>query len=127
MARSIAAIVAGFLLAVVLAFGLQFGMMVLFHREPVNDSDREPTLLVILLLTTNASVAVGGYFAGWIAVRRPLAHAIVLGGLCLLGMVGLTITYWVNEPFWYHVWTLAFILPAAGIGGWLYGRQQAVA
>ena len=127
MGRSIAAIVAGFLLAVVLTFGCEFALMVLFHREPVNDSHREPTLLVILLLTTSASAAVGGYFAGWIAVRRPLAHAVVLGCLCLLGMVGLTITYWVNEPFWYHVGSLAFILPATVVGGWMYGRQQAVA
>ena len=100
MGRSIAAIVAGFLLAVALAFGAQFALLVLFHREPVNDSDREPTLLVILLLTTNASAAVGGYFAGWVAIRRPLVHAAVLGVVCLLGVIGLTITYWINEPFW---------------------------
>ena len=119
--------VAGFLLAAVLAFGLQFVLVVLFHREPVNDSHREPTLLVILLLTTNAAAAVGGYFAGWVAVRRPRAHAAVLGVLCLLAMVGLTISYWINEPFWYHVSSLALILPATVGGGWAYARQRAVA
>ena len=69
----------------------------------------------------------GGYFAGWVAIRRPRVHALVLGFCCLLAMIGLTITYWINEPFWYHVFSLAFILPAAATGGWLYGRQQAVA
>ncbi len=127
MGRSIAAVVAGFLLGTVLALGAEFAMLVLFHREPVNDSDREPTLLVILLLTTNASAAAGGYFAGWVAIRRALVHAVVLGGLGLLIMVGLTITYWINEPFWYHVYSLAFILPATATGGWLYARQRAVA
>ena len=125
--RSIAAIVTGFMLTVVLAFGIQFLMMVLFHREPVNDSDREPTLLVILLFSTNASAAVGGYLAGLIAIRRPLAHALVLGVVGLLATVPLTITYWNNEATWYHVCALAFILPATGVGGWLRARQQAVA
>ena len=125
--RSIVAVVAGFLLAVVLAFGTEFALMTLFHREPVNDSDREPTLLVILLFTTNASAAVGGYFAGWVAIRRPLAHALVLGLLGLLVSIPLNVTYWSNEPAWYHVGNLLLVLPATAIGGWMYARQRAVA
>ena len=124
MGRSIVAVVAGFLLTVVLAFGAQFVLMTLFHREPVNDSDREPTMLFMLLLTTNAAAAVGGYLADWVAIRRPLAHALVLGVLGLLGSVLLTITYWSNEPAWYHVSALALVLPATGLGGWMYARQR---
>lgn len=127
MWRSVAAVVAGFLLAVVLAFGAEFALITLFHREPVNDSDREPTMLLILLLTTNAAVAVGGYFAAWVAVRRPRTHALILGALCLLASVPLVTTHWVNEPAWYYVGNLALVLPAATIGGWMYARQQAVA
>ena len=127
MGRSIVAVVAGFLLAVVLACGAGFVLITLFHREPVNDSDREPTMLVILLFTTNASAAAGGYLAGWVAVRRPLAHAVALGIVGLLSSIPLAVAYWGNEPAWYHVGNLLLILPAAAVGGWMRARQAAVA
>ena len=127
MLRSIGAVVIGFLLTVVLAFGTEFALITLFHREPFNDFDREPIMLVILLFTTTGSVAMGGYAAGQVAVGRPQAHALVMGVLLLLGDLLLALTYWRNEAAWYYVGTLALILPAATIGGWVSDRQQAVA
>ena len=127
MLRSVAAIFLGFLLTVVLVFGVEFTLIPLFHREPVNDSNREPIMLVILLVTTSSCAAVGGYTAGQVADLRPQAHALVLGVLLLLGDLGLAFTYWRNEPAWYHVGVLALILPATVIGGWMSARQQAVA
>ena len=119
--------IAGFLLAVVLAFGAEFALITLFHREPVNDSDREPTMLVILLFTTNAAAAVGGYLAGWVAIRRPLVHATVLGVVALLSSIPLVVTHWGNEPAWYHISNLLLVLPATAVGGWMRARQVAVA
>ena len=127
MLRSIAAVLVGFLLTVVLAFGVEFALITLFHREPVNDSNREPIMLLILIVTTSSCAAVGAYAAGMVVGTRPQAHALVLGVLLLLGDLGLALTYWRNEPVWYHVGVLALLVPAAAVGGWMCARQQAVA
>ena len=84
-------------------------------------------MLMILLCTTASCAAMGGYAAGQVVGRRPLAHALVLGVFLLLGSITLALTYWRNEPPWYHIGTLALILPATAVGGWLCARQQAVA
>ena len=127
MWRSIGAVAVGFLLAVVLAFGVEFALLTLFHREPINDYDRESLLLILLLFTTNTSVAVGGYTAGVVAGRWPLGHALVLGFLGLLVSFPPTLAQWRNEPVWYHAAALLLIVPAAAVGGWVCARQQAVA
>ena len=119
--------VVGFLLTIVLALGTDFALLTLFHREPINDFDRESLLLILLLITTNASAAVGGYTAGLVAGRRPLAHALVLGVLGLLASFPLALAQWRNEPVWYHVAALALIVPVTAVGGWVCARQQAVA
>ncbi len=119
--------VVGFLLTVVLALGTDFALLTLFHREPVNDFDRESLLLILLLITTNASAAVGGYTAGVVAGRRPLAHALVLGVFGLLVSIPPTLTQWRYEPVWYHLAALVLIVPAAAAGGWVCARQQPVA
>ena len=69
----------------------------------------------------------GGYAAGQVAAGRPQAHALAMGVLLFLGDILLVLTYWRNEATWYYVCTLALILPAAAIGGWVSDRQQAVA
>ena len=117
----------GFLLAVVLAAGVEFALLTLFHREPINDFDRESLLLILLLITTNASAAVGGYSAGLVAGRRPLAHALVLGLLSLLAILPPTLAQWRNESAWYYVTLWVLIVPATALGGWVCARQQAVA
>ena len=120
MLRSIAALVVGFLSAVVLAFGAEFTLITIFHREPVNDSDREPIMLFILLVTTAASAAVGGYSAASVAGRRPRTPALGLGALILLADIPLALTYWRNEPSWYFVGVLSLLLPATALGGWMF-------
>ena len=117
----------GFLLTVVLAFGVEFALLTLFHREPVNDFDRESLLLILLLLTASASTAVGGYSTGLVAGYRPLAHALVLGLLVLLASIPPILAQWRNESAWYYVTLWVLIVPATALGGWVCARQQAVA
>jgi hypothetical protein len=126
MGRSILAIVVGFILIGVLAFGMdsmvRSAMPAMFDASGRTDN-------VLMLLFTIAYVGVfaimGCYIAARLAPKEPMKHALILGLLGLVfNIVGATMT-WDTAPAWYHVVSLALVMPYAWIGGRIRERQLA--
>jgi hypothetical protein len=57
--------------------------------------------------------AIAGYTTARIAIRRPFAHAVIMGALVLLGRVPTAFVTWDTAPPWFHLGVLLFIIPAA--------------
>lgn len=108
----------------VLAFGTDFLMTMAFpnqftYGEPVESL---PLLLVLAAYSLGYAV-VAGYVTGWLAGRRAVRHALVLGGV-QLALAGTATYFQVNAaPMWYHVLVLSLVVPASVLGGWLRARR----
>lgn len=118
MLRSVAAVVAGFLYIGALSFGAD-----VFLRQwmptAFDSTGRVLSTSVLLLIIGYVGIfAVSGcYLTARLAPKAPMRHALVLGGLGLLFNIAGTIAFWDTAPAWYHVISLALVMPYAWLGG----------
>ena len=75
--------------------------------------------LVVALGWVLGSLA-GGWAAARMAGRAPVPHALALGSLILLASIGNNMM--LPPPTWFWFVSLAFLLPAAYLGGRLGSR-----
>jgi hypothetical protein len=115
--RSVVAVLAGYLVFAASAFAV----FRLSGRAP-----HVPAPLPFMLLTVASGVvfaALGGYLAGWLAARRPLAHAVAMAMLLAAGAIAsLVSTVGAGGAVWTQVTALALMAPSAVLGGWLRAR-----
>lgn len=118
MLRSIAAVLFGFVLIAALSFGAD---RVLRQALPTaydaaGRVDSVPVLLLIMGYVGLFAVT-GCYLTARLAPGRPMLHALVLGALGLAFNVAGTIAMWDTAPVWFHVASLALVMPYAWVGG----------
>lgn len=126
MARSIMAVVVGFLLIGALSVGAD----ALIHQLVPGAYDAQGRLTSVpLLLLTQAYVAlfaIGGcYLCARLAPNRPMRHALILGALGLVFNIAGSYVRWADVPLWFHLMGLTLTLPYAYAGGWLRERELA--
>lgn len=123
--RSALAILAGVITWMVLAFGTDALMTLIFpnqftYGEPV---DHVPLLLALATYSLGYAV-VAGYVTAWLAKRKAIQHTLALGVVQLI-LAGTATYFQVNvAPVWYHVLVLTLIIPAHILGGWLRHRHR---
>ena len=123
IARSIAAIVAGFVLIAALAFttgaALQGAGLMPAPGVPMTD------LGGVLIETAYVAIfAIAGcWFAAYLAPGRPMRHALILGLLGLAFNVLGAVAAWGQRPDWAILLNLALVIPYAWIGGRLREQQ----
>jgi len=127
MLRSIAAVLVGFVLIGALSFGAD---LVLRQAMPgaFDAAGRvESTAVLLLMMGYVGLFAVTGcYLTARLAPRRPMLHALVLGALGLaFTAINTFAVFWDTAPAWYHVASLALVMPYAWIGGRLRELQLA--
>lgn len=128
MARSILAIVAGFLYIGALSVGADLLVRHLLPGAFGAGGRVDSTAILLLMQGYVGLFAVSGcYLAARLAGRAPMRHALVLGGVGLAFNVAGTVAMWATAPAWYHVLALALVMPYAWLGGWLREREVAAA
>lgn len=78
-----------------------------------------------MLLTIACGVvfaAVGGYVAGWLAGRRPVAHAVAMATVLAAGATASLVSTLGHGAIWSQVAALTLMAPSAVLGGWLRAR-----
>jgi hypothetical protein len=116
--RSVLAIGAGFFATSILSLTGDYALRRLMPESFAPDGGVQDThVLAITLLYTALFSVIGAYLVARIAIQRPLLHAAIFGGV-MLALSALSATFlWRTAPPWYHLATLAMVLPAALIGG----------
>lgn len=115
--RSILAVLAGYLVFAVSAF-LIFSL----SKQPPHQA----APLGFMIGTTVAGMlfaGLGGYLAGLLAGRKPLAHAIAMAVILALGASASLAATIGKGAIWTQVGALAFMAPSAIVGGWVRQRQ----
>ena len=124
--RRIGAVLAG-LLAV---FVLSTATDALLHATGIFPPAGEPMSDMLFLLATVYRTVygiVGGYIAARFAPDRPIAHALVLGGVGVVISLAGTVATWnagaAFGPRWYPIALIVLAMPSAWVGGKLRGGQ----
>jgi hypothetical protein len=75
-----------------------------------------------MLMTIASGVAfamAGGYVAGWLAGRRPIAHAAAMAALLALGATASLAATLGHGAVWSQISALVLMAPGAVLGGWI--------
>lgn len=125
MARSIAAVVVGYLVLTVLVVVLDVALVRLFPASfPTPQTIPTPPWLVLELILGLVFTAIGGYVAGMIARRAEVQHALALGILGFVLSIGTFVQYQGRQPLWFQLAGMVMVIPAAVAGGYLRARHR---
>lgn len=118
--RSIGAVLAGLLTIVVLDNAIDYVLHTTGVYPPFGQAMAD-SLFVLALAYRTVDGILGSYIAGRLAPRRPLAHALTLGGIgVVLSTLGALATIGAGPefgPIWYPLALVAIALPCAWAGG----------
>jgi hypothetical protein len=124
--KSIAAVVAGALVGIILSIGTDAVLHVLGVFPPLGQPAADGPLMLATAYRTAYGVA-GAYITARLAPYRPMFHALLLGGL---GMVASTVgaaATWNRMdafgPHWYPVALIVLAIPTAWVGGQIHVSQ----
>lgn len=125
--KSLAAVLAGLLLIIVLSLGTDIVM----HATEVYPPWFQPMSTPLWILATAYRIVygiAGGYLTARLAPNRPLRHAIILGIVGIVLSIAGAASTW-NQglefgPRWYPIGLVLISLPCAWLGGKLYTRQD---
>jgi hypothetical protein len=120
--RSIAAVLAGLILNVVLSTATDLLLVAAGVFPPLREfghpASFSDSLLLLALLYRTAYGVLGCYVTARLAPRRPMAHALALASIgFVIGVVGAVAT-WDTWTSWYSLAIIAVTLPS----GWLGAR-----
>ncbi|MBD3165341.1 hypothetical protein GF324_01970 [bacterium] len=120
MLRSILAVLVGMILWDILWLGSNNVFFLIFPElmDLEGPIDNAGILLLFMLLSVIFSV-IAGYVTVMIARRKPVAHALVLGGIQLAIGIVMQIQYWELMPVWYHLGFLLLLVPGYLAGAML--------
>jgi hypothetical protein len=126
MMRSVLAVVAGFVFIAAFAIGTDalVRSVVPGAFDATGRTDSVPLLLFTICYVGVWAVA-GCWLTARLAPNRPMRHAMILGVLGLAFNVMGSIAAWDTAPAWFHLVSLALVLPFAWLGGRLRERQLA--
>lgn len=117
LVRSVVAVAAGFFASTVMSLGadLAFRRMSPDSFDAEGQASSDGTLFVIMGYEV-LFAAVAGYVTARLAIRKPLAHALIMGAVVLVGRIPTAILSWSTVPVWFHLGVLLLIVPAALLG-----------
>ena len=125
--KSIGAVLAGFLVVVILSIGTDLVMHATGIFPALGQTMSDPLFLLATAYRTLFSV-VGAYITARLAPTRPMLHALILGVLGLVvGTLGAVVTW--NKvpsmgPHWYPLALVVLSIPQCWLGGKLYEMQS---
>jgi peptidoglycan/LPS O-acetylase OafA/YrhL len=117
MARSILAVVVGYLIFALSAFAF-----FQISGQPPHQAAPMPIMLGSIAFGMVFAL-IGGYVAARLARRRPLAHGVAVAAVLALGATISLLSTLGKGAVWSQVAALVLMVPCAVFGGWLRTRQ----
>ena len=126
LGRSLAALVFGFVVVVVLSLGTDEVLHLLKVYPPWSQPMYDSGLCLLALSYRIVYTVLGSYIAARYAPHAPMGHALILGAVgTVVGTAGAIATIPMHlGPAWYPIAIAATALPCAWVGGVLYNRGQ---
>ena len=126
MGRSVLAVLAGFVVVVVLSLGIDEILHLLKVYPPWGEPMWDPALNALALSYRIVVTVLSGYVTARLAPRKPMTHVLV-GGLIgvVLGIAGVLAAMQIPMgPLWYPIAIALTGFPSVWLGGMLYARSS---
>ena len=122
--RSILALLAGMVTAIILSLGTDIGLHAVGLTPPLGQPMSDPWLLVATIYRTIYGV-IASYIVARLAPNRPMQHALIGGLIGLVVSIAGAIGTWNRGlgPHWYPLSLIVLALPPAWVGGRLREMQ----
>jgi hypothetical protein len=114
--RSIVAVLLGYIVFAASAFAV----FRLSGQAP--HAEASVPFMLVTIASGVVFAFIGGYIAGWIAGRRPLAHGVGMAALLALGAAVSLASTLGHGAVWTQVAALTLMAPSAVLGGWFRAR-----
>lgn len=116
--KSIGAVVAGFLVVVVLSVGTDAIVEKVGILPPASEPEALTTwMLAFALLYRTIYTVFGGYVTATLAPQNPMRHAVILGIIGTIAGTAGAIAGWNLSAHWYPIALAALALPSTWLGG----------
>ena len=127
--RSTAAVLAAFLLVVILSLATDQALHVLQVYPPWGEPMWDPRLNLLALAYRTIYTIASGYVTASLAPHRPMRHVIVVGVIgTIAGTAGLVATWNLGfGPRWYPLALAISGFPCVWLGGALFARRHGLA
>ncbi|HTT17675.1 MAG TPA: hypothetical protein VMG82_01940 [Candidatus Sulfotelmatobacter sp.] len=118
--RSILALVAGMLTAIILSLGTDLGLHAVGLTPPLGQPMSDPWLMLAAAYRTIYGV-IASYIVARLAPNRPMQHALIAGFIGLVVSIAGAVATWNSGlgPHWYPLSLIVLALPPAWVGGQL--------
>jgi len=116
MGRPLVAILIGFVVASAIAVGADAAIRSLFPSALPSNGYPEAAWLSIVLVYVAIAAVVGGIVAAHLTPGRETQTGLELGGLMLVTGLAGAVARPHTAPLWYHVISLALVLPVTVAG-----------
>lgn len=124
--RSVGAVVAGAVTGIVLEIGTDMVLRAAGIYPPL-DQTMSNALFVLATGYRTVYGILGAYLTARLAPDRPMAHAMILGGLGLIATVAGAVETWGKGPEfgpkWYPIALVMLAMPQSWLGGRLREKQ----
>jgi len=125
--RSVWAVLAGFIVIVILSMGMDAIMHVTGVFPPYGQGMSDGLFAWATIYRVIASI-IGCYVTARLAPNRPMTHALYLGAFGVLVSTVATVATWNKGsafgPHWYPIALVLVSIPCAWIGGKIYEKRQ---
>jgi hypothetical protein len=111
--RSITAVIVGYLIFALSAFGF-----FQISGQPPHQAAPVP-IMVGSIAFGMVFALLGGFIAAWLARRRPVAHGVAVAALLAVGAVISLLDTMGKGAVWSQIAALTLMAPSAVLGGWL--------
>lgn len=123
--KSVGAVLAGFLVVVVLSMGTDWALETFGIFPPASDQGLYITwMLALALFYRTVYTILGGYMTATLAPGRPMRHVYVLGFLGTLGGIAGVVAGWNLSDHWYPIALAVLAFPSVWFGGWLFTKGK---
>ncbi len=123
--KSIGAVLAGFIIVIVLSIGTDFALESLGLFPPQTEPEAYTAGMLTIALTYRCVYTMGGgYVTALLAPNRPIRHAILLGLVGIIaGSIGVVMAWNLSPEHWYPISLVITALPCTWLGGKLRTKQ----
>lgn len=127
--KSVGAVFTGAFVAIVLSIGTDVLMHTLHFFPRIGEPISDPNRLAVATAYRAVYGIFGAYVTAWMAPRRPMLHAMILGSLGLLASIAGLVTTWNKGPeygpHWYPISLVVLALPQSWLGAKIFEITQA--
>jgi len=122
--KSIGAILAGFVLTVILSLGTDFALNAVSFLKMENFKENSTIVVLVVIIYRFIFNVVGCYLTAKLAPSSPMKHCLIIGIIGTVLSLAASIAMWNEAVPFYNILVILMSIPSAYVGAKLYLKKK---